>query len=218
MRLIFLLPLLIFTNALFAQELRINQITPEIALKRLMNGNERFAQEKAIHPIDSSFRREATVEKQRPFAVILGCADSRTPPEIIFDQGLGDLFVIRVAGNVLDPLVLDSIEYSIIYNKSSLVMVLGHENCGAVSAVLENNVKDIPTVASLIEPNIRSTKSVEDAVKANVVATANKLKNSPVLAKFIETGKVGVVGAYYSLRTGKVDLVRLHEKAELQMR
>jgi carbonic anhydrase len=191
------------------------RLTPNAALKRLMEGNMRFTHDKLVCADRTSDRRTATAAQQRPFAVILGCADSRIPPEIVFDQGVGDLFVIRVAGNVVGPLELDSVEYSVIHNDSSLVIVLGHENCGAVTAVMANQTQDIEAIASLIEPAIQTAKGrpgnpLENAIKANVRAVVKQLRNSPVLAKYIEDRKIKVVGGYYNLVSGQVELLKDH--------
>ncbi|HUD00945.1 MAG TPA: carbonic anhydrase, partial [Rhabdochlamydiaceae bacterium] len=118
-------------------------LTPDKALETLMDGNQRFSQDKSLHSDRNSERRQELVSKQTPYAIILGCSDSRVAPEIVFDQGIGDLFIVRVAGNVVGPLELDSIEYSALYLHSSLVMVLGHESCGAIKAVLAGTTKDI---------------------------------------------------------------------------
>lgn len=187
-------------------------LTPKEALSRLLEGNERYTRDQLTHPDRTKDRREATVAQQCPFAVILGCADSRIPPEIIFDQGIGDLFVVRVAGNVAGPLELESIEYSVIYNHSCLVIVLGHENCGAVKAVLGGQTGDIKSIASLINLGIRGEKEksgnpLVNAIKANVIAVVSNLKQHPVLAKYIRDGKVDIIGAYYNLATGKVEIL-----------
>lgn len=185
-------------------------ISPDEALKRLKAGNERFINNEMKSAERHEERRAATETTQSPFAVILGCSDSRVLPEYTFDQGVGDLFVVRVAGNVIDPVVLDSIEFSVKVFGSVLVVVLGHENCGAVRATLEGNTKDIEAVAELIQPSvdkIRGTpgNTLENAVKANVFHMLEQLKNSPVITTAIKNGKLKVVGGYYNLRSGRVD-------------
>lgn len=187
-------------------------LTPEEGLKRLMEGNSRYVHDKLEHPDRSKDRREALISKQRPFAVILGCADSRVSPEIIFDQGIGDLFVVRVAGNVLDPVVLDSLEFASLYLGSSTLLVLGHENCGAVNAVLENQTKDIESVADLIRPAVvkidrKAPQALEEAVKANVKSVVQQLKETPVLKRLVEEKKLTIIGGYYKLGTGEVELI-----------
>jgi carbonic anhydrase len=187
-------------------------LTPQKALEWLIRGNDRYVSDKLEHPERTSERREASAAKQKPFATILGCSDSRVSPEIVFDQGVGDLFVVRVAGNVVSPVELDSIDYSALYLGSSLVLVLGHENCGAVEAVLSKNVKDIEAVAALIEPAVslyrNKPNGLEDAIKANVKAIVKQLKQAPVLADLIKKNKIDVVGGYYHLREGKVELLK----------
>lgn len=190
----------------------ISGISPEAALDRLMSGNKRYVADKLEHPERTTERREASASKQMPFATILGCSDSRVSPEIIFDQGVGDLFVVRVAGNVVSGVELDSIDYSVLYLGASVVLVLGHENCGAVDAVLQNNVKDIETVAGLIEPTVSEFRNkpnaLTDAIKANVKAMVKQLKSTPVLAEAIKSKKIEIIGGYYHLREGKVELLQ----------
>jgi len=187
-------------------------MSPKEALQLLMDGNGRFMNDKSNCPDRNQARREAIAAKQKPFAVILGCSDSRVPPELAFDQGLGDIFTVRVAGNVVGPTELDSVGYSAIYNGSAIIMVLGHENCGAVEAVLAHNTHDIPAVAKLITPAVNTKNhTMEAAVKANVYNSVMRIKQSPSIAKLIKAGKVDVVGALYNLETGKVQLLSAQE-------
>ncbi len=208
MRYLLVMLLLAFSHSgLYSAEL-----TPKIALQRLMEGNQRFASDNSLHPERTKERRLETAEQQKPFAVILGCSDSRVAPEIIFDQGLGDLFIVRIAGNVVGHIELDSIEYSALYLDSALVMVLGHENCGAVKAVLDGNTQDIEAVASLIAPAAERTKGqsenrLENTIKMNVKLVVQQLKSTPVLSNLIAKKKLNVVGAYYNFHTGKVELL-----------
>lgn len=190
----------------------VNAVPPEKALKRLVQGNQRFASDKMKHPNRTGVRREAVKITQKPFAIILGCSDSRVSPEIIFDQGLGDLFIIRVAGNVVAPVGIDSIEFAAHHLGSSIVLVLGHENCGAVSAVVSNKASDIPTVAKLIEPAVEKTRHLEgdhlvNATIANIHQVVAQIKETPVLRRLIEQKKLKVVGGYYHLETGKVEFL-----------
>ncbi len=190
----------------------LNKLSSQAAFKALMEGNKRFISEKSLHPDRLKERREETAEKQEPFAIIVGCSDSRVAPEILFDQGIGDLFIVRVAGNVVGPLEQDSIDYSALYLHSSLIMVLGHENCGAVKAVLEGTTQDIEAVAKLIEPAVkkidgRPGDKLEPVVKANVQAVVEQLKKNRVLSKLIEKKSIAVVGGYYNFHTGKVEIV-----------
>lgn len=194
---------------LMAQEPAKQSPTPAQALKQLVEGNQRYMQGKVLHPDQSKERRERTIEIQKPFATILGCSDSRVSPEILFDQGIGDLFVVRVAGNVVGPVELDSIEYSVLYLGSSLILVMGHENCGAIKAVMAGTTKDIEAVASLITPalEMHSGGSLEDAIRDNALHVTQQLQKSPALAKFIQQGRLAVRGAYYDFVSGKVELL-----------
>lgn len=187
-------------------------LSPTEGLQRLKDGNERFVQDRLLHPDRSSDRREETAPRQCPFGIILGCSDSRIPPEIVFDQGLGDLFVVREAGNVVSEIELESILFSVVSNHSSVIMVLGHENCGAVNAVVQKNTKAIPEIAELIQKALKQEKvegemTVEKAVIANVLYTVSKLKKDPTIADYVKQGKLVVVGGYYHLETGKVELL-----------
>lgn len=183
------------------------RITPKDALQRLMEGNGRFVKEKTLCPQRHQDRRTITASKQRPFAIVLGCSDSRVPPELAFDQGIGDIFVVRVAGNVVGATELDSVDYSAIYNDSSIILVLGHGNCGAVSAVLANTTQDIETVADLIKPAMKPNQSLESAITANIKNSVTRIKQSPPIAKLIKAGKIEVVGGYYDLNTGEVKIL-----------
>lgn len=160
-----------------------------------------------------------TASGQRPFAIVVGCADSRTAPEILFDQGLGDLFVVRLAGNIVDDAALGSIEFAVAKLGARLIIVLGHEKCGAVSAAVDS-VKGaaappghIGKVVDAIKPAAASVHGqagdeVENALKANVRNVVDRLKNSsPVLAPYLKGGELTVVGARYDLDDGKVELV-----------
>ena len=187
-------------------------LTPDLALQKLMEGNARSASDQLLHPNRTVERREAIVAQQNPFAVIVGCSDSRVPPEIIFDQGLGDLFIVRVAGNVIGPIELDSIEYAVKYLGASLILVMGHQNCGAVTAVLAGQTQEIEDVANLIEPALKGKKnlSVDTAVKANVIHVVDYLKslgNKSCVGYLAKEGKLKVAGGYYDLSTGKVTLL-----------
>lgn len=182
-------------------------LNPKQALDRLMQGNQRFVKEGNLCSNRNQDRRNVTAQKQEPFAVILGCSDSRVPPELAFDQGIGDIFVVRVAGNVVGANELDSIEYSAIHNHSSIVLVLGHQNCGAVDAVLNNNTQDIESIADFIRPVIGKGKSLDDAIKDNIRHSVDVVKKSAPIAKLIKDGKIDVVGGYYDLTSGAVTLL-----------
>ena len=183
------------------------------SLERLIKGNERYVNNKSTHPNRSEERRKELVSKQSPYAIIVGCSDSRVAPEIFFDEGLGDLFVVRVAGNVIGQIELDSIEYSALYLNSSIILVLGHENCGAVGTVMENNTADIKAVANLIEPAVVKAKEsktdnpLELAIKTNALNMKDFLENSPNLEKLIKKNKIQVYAGYYNLKTGLVEIL-----------
>jgi carbonic anhydrase len=194
-------------------------VSPDEALKTLMEGNARYMASHPEHPDQSAERRETVAKSQHPIAVVLGCSDSRVAPELVFDQGLGDLFTIRVAGNVADDAVVASIEYAVEHLGATLVMVLGHERCGAVVAAVDL-VKDGGTapghLAALIDPirpavaqaNAQGGDVVDTAVIANVGNVTAQLKLSePVLAEMIHHEKIKVVGARYDLETGEVVVV-----------
>ncbi|MHC5075304.1 MAG: carbonic anhydrase [Planctomycetota bacterium] len=188
------------------------------ALNRLIEGNERFSSRKSIHPHEDWNWRSELCGGQHPFAIILGCSDSRVPPELIFDQGFGDLFVIRVAGNVIDPDVAGSVEYGVIHLQVPLVVVLGHEGCGVVTAALagegEEESKDIQSLLARIQPALlevdRSVKEDEilsAAVEANVRWSMKQLGDVPEINEAIEKGNLQVVGAVCDIETGKVNFI-----------
>ncbi|MCP4106544.1 MAG: carbonic anhydrase [Desulfobacteraceae bacterium] len=184
--------------------------TPEEALKRLKDGNQRYVEQKLTHPNQTAERRAELSSGQYPYAVILGCSDSRVPPEVIFDQGMGDLFVIRVAGNIADDVVLGSIEYAAEHLHTPLIVVMGHSKCGAVSAVASGTELDghLPSLGKIIQPAVDKAKGkpgdlVTNAAKTNAEMTADMLRTSePVLSNLVKAGKVDVVTAYYDLDTG----------------
>jgi carbonic anhydrase len=199
-------------------------ITAGKALKRLKEGNKRFVSGvRSIETIVKQIQRAEFVEGQAPFAIILGCSDSRVPAEIIFDQGLGDLFVIRVAGNIVAPSQVGSVEFAVERFGTPLVVVLGHSMCGAVMATideLENPSKDKstnvlsivnrirPTVEPLFDTELRNypEKLLESSIHANILAAANHLMHgSQMLENLVQQGNLKIVGAEYSLETGKVN-------------
>lgn len=198
-------------------------VPPEEALARLMNGNARYVDGFAAHPHADAPRRAEVAAGQRPFATILACADSRVAPELIFDQGLGDLFVIRVAGNVVDDAVLASIEYSVIHLGSTLVMALGHERCGAVKATLdalagrgspEDRDTRIGALAALISPAVRAVPvgtadPLDAAVSLNAAnAAAEVFAGSRPLRTRVLAGQLKIVAARYDLDDGRVTPTR----------
>ncbi len=190
-------------------------LTADQALESLLAGNERYVNAKLTHPHQTIEHRTALVEGQRPFAVILGCADSRVPPEIIFDHGLGDLFVVRVAGNVVDDIVLGSIEYAVLHLHTPLIMVLGHANCGAVVETLkgENLEGHLPSLVRAIKPAIDKIKDqsvdlLDKAIRANANRSAEQIRAArPILYELVKADKLKVVTAYYDLASGKVEVI-----------
>jgi len=188
-------------------------VTAAEARKRLVEGNARFAAGGAQHPRQSPGRRAELSASQEPVAVIVGCADSRTGPEILFDQGLGDLFVVREAGNVVDDHALGSIEYAVEHLHAPLIVVLGHERCGAIAAARDTAAAHahaeghIESLVAAIRPAVEATagQDAEATCRANVRNVVKTLRASdPILRHAAEGGKLEVVGAYYDLDTGTV--------------
>ncbi|HSJ01240.1 MAG: carbonic anhydrase [Verrucomicrobium sp.] len=191
--------------------------TPAEALARLKTGNEHFVSNKVEHPHQTVQWRTTLATGQHPFAIVLGCADSRTSPEVLFDQGLGDLFVVRVAGNVLSDELLGSIEYAVEHLGAPLIVVLGHERCGAVKAARETIAAHaeapghIQSLVKAIRPAVDATSNAdaETTCKANVINVVHALQESgPFLKERVEAGKVKVVGAHYDLDTGAVEFLK----------
>lgn len=194
------------------------------ALQRLRDGNQRFANNvRSVESLLSQTRRGELAGGQQPFAIILGCSDSRAPAEIIFDQGLGDLFVIRVAGNIVAPSQVGSVEFAAEFYGTRLVVVLGHTQCGAIAATIDDlrrpketqmrNLRSIvdrvrPSVEGILEldKTLNEAALLDKAVRANVRASANHLRHgSEILEQLIRDQGLVVVGAEYSLETGVVD-------------
>jgi carbonic anhydrase len=190
-------------------------IDPEAALRKLESGNQRYLSSHPARPHQDAARRAEVAGGQHPHAAVLSCADSRVPPELIFDEGLGDLFVVRVAGNVVTPEVLGSIEYAVEHLGCSLVLVLGHKRCGAVQAALSGGREPgaISSLIKAIQPAIGSVKgkpgdTLDLAVRANVQRAVGQLKSAkPVLSEHIRKGALRVAGAVYDLDTGAVTLL-----------
>jgi carbonic anhydrase len=200
-------------------------ISAREALQRLLDGNRRFASgTPSVDAVSSLTRRAELVSGQQPLAIILGCSDSRVPAELVFDQGLGDLFVIRVAGNIVAPSQVGSVEFAAERFGTRLVVVLGHSQCGAVTATVEDllrpggdqsrNVRSIvdrirPSVLDLLETElVRDPDTfMREAIRANVRAAANQLRHgSPLIERLSEDGLL-VVGAEYSLESGIVHVI-----------
>lgn len=195
-----------------------NPFTAEQALQRLLEGNQRYATEQAEHPHVSMGRRAELATGQHPFAIILCCSDSRVGPELIFDQGLGDLFVVRTAGHVIDDAVMGSLEYACEELSVPLVMVLGHSHCGAVHATFESVEKFQPapdlirTIVEEVRPAVEKVRGqsgdhIDLAVRAHVELTVNRIRKLPYLANMLlEKGRPKVVGARYDIVTGWVEV------------
>ena len=209
-------------------------ISPDEALQKLMDGNKQYAEGKLTNASRSdTASRKALSNSQKPYAIILSCSDSRVPPEIIFDKGLGEIFVVRTAGNVADPVVLGSIEYAAEHLGSSLIMVLGHERCGAVKATVEANgkstgSKNIDAIVRIIAPSAkaavrhceacktdpkcaksRSDEFVECVVDSNAKhIAANLTTQSSILKRLLEKKKIKIVAAKYDLDEGLVTLLK----------
>jgi carbonic anhydrase len=186
-------------------------------LKKLLSANQNFVSGKLTQR-DLSARRAELVKGQAPSAVVLTCSDSRVPPEYIFDQGLGDIFVIRVAGNVTDPISLGSIEYAVEHLHTPLIIVLGHDSCGAVGATVKGGEPEgnIAAIVKKISPSVDKAKATgktgDDLLTAAIIenarsVAANLTRDSAIIKHLVDEKKVKIVPAKYSLATGKVDLL-----------
>lgn len=193
--------------------------TPEAALAELLTGNDRFVAGTRIHPNQDAEHRAALASEQTPFAVVFGCSDSRLAAEIIFDRGLGDLFVVRTAGHTIGPEVLGSVEYAVTILHTPLVVVLGHNSCGAVTAARDAYLNDelpsgyLRALVDAIAPSVRlaMTDHVADLdriVDLHIQRTVNQLRaESDALARAVAAGRCAVVGMFYELSAGSVRLV-----------
>ena len=212
----------LFASALVSASEAGPGLTADEALSKLMDGNLHFVSNQiTIRETSTPSIRESLTTGQKPFAIILACSDSRVPPEIIFDQGLGEIFVVRVAGNVPDPVILGSIEYAAEHFNCPLVMVLGHKRCGAVTAAVESQGPphgNIGAIIKTIAPAVkRAKKDVKGASKSDLVESAidnniklvakSLLKQSPVIRSLVDEGKLKIVGAKYDLDDGTVRLL-----------
>lgn len=194
------------------------QVTPDEALARLLEGNRRYVANRAFHPNESPEQRAKLAGGQAPFAIILGCADSRVPPEIVFDHGLGDLFVVRVAGNIVEDAGVGSMEYAVEHLGTPLIVVLGHERCGAVKATIETLETGgeapghLAELVRKIRPAVEASSRqpgdrVANAVKENVLRQVRELQGlEPFLKEKVADGKLKIVGAQYDLDTGVVEV------------
>lgn len=191
---------------------------PQEALDRLLAGNQRYAANRTLPVNESSQRRTEVAQGQYPFATIFSCVDSRVPPELVFDRGLGDLFVIRTAGHVIDEAVLGSLEFGVAELQIPLLMVLGHGKCGAVKATLEAVEHNAEAPASIgylvkgIKPAVelaatQTDFTLDSCINAHVTLTVNHLRETPILAGAVAQGQLLIVGARYNLETGSVELI-----------
>ncbi len=194
-----------FPRPVFAQ----STLTPDAAMTELMAGNKRFvAGRMTAHEHDLAILKQKTVEKQEPFAAVLSCADSRVPVELVFDQSIGHIFVTRIAGNVLTPEVVASLEYGVTVLGTKALLVMGHAGCGAVRATIQG--KEVPGQISALYPHIQPAvdqagDNLEAATKANARIQAALLReSSTVVSVLVKQGKVKVAAAYYDLVSGRV--------------
>ncbi|HEY6418625.1 MAG TPA: carbonic anhydrase [Candidatus Binataceae bacterium] len=184
------------------------------ALRLLLEGNERFRASKMEHPLQTPARREELVKGQHPLAAILACSDSRTPPEILFDRGLGDLFVARVAGNVADQVVIETLDYAVTHLGVRLIMILGHTRCGAVIAAVlgHDEPGDVGPMLSELKPAVAAAKKmqgdqVDNTVRENVKLVVQNLSQSAELSAMVNSGELKIVGGIYDLESGKIKLL-----------
>lgn len=194
--------------------------SPEDALARLLTGNERYVANHSLALNESVQRRIDVAQAQHPFATVFSCVDSRVPPELVFDRGLGDLFVIRTAGHVIDEAVLGSLEFGVAELKIPLLMVLGHAKCGAVKATLEAVEAHAEAPASIgylvkhIQPAVEEAAhqadyTLDTCINTNVALTVKQLREAPILSDALAQGQLLIVGARYELETGKVELIEV---------
>lgn len=201
----------LFFSSFFALTSLIS-LTPDQAFKKLQEGNRRYSLDKLIECDQTTARRKEVFASQKPFSVVVGCSDSRVPPEIIFDQGLGDLFTVRVAGNVIGEIELETIKYACLKLGTPLVLVLGHQNCGAIEASLHGDISSIPSIGKLIAPAIERAKKtgvlkLEFVVKENIRIGVEFLKKDKDLQHLVSQKKLKIVGGYYRLENGTVNFL-----------
>jgi carbonic anhydrase len=189
-----------------------SKLTPSEALAELMQGNKRFTSGRmTAHDHDLAILKHHTEEKQEPFAAVLSCADSRVPVELVFDQSIGHIFVTRVAGNIITPEIIGSLEYGAVVLGTKAILVMGHSNCGAVKATMQG--KDVPGQISSLFPHIQpgvdqGGGDLAAATKANARAQAKLLReSSPVISGMVKSGALKVTSGYYDLGTGSVTLL-----------
>jgi carbonic anhydrase len=224
---VFLMSLAVSVNWLWSAE-KAHPLTTETVssplakadetLKKLMDGNQHYVSGQPAQKDIGAVRRTELVKGQSPSAVVLSCSDSRVPPELIFDQGLGDIFVIRVAGNVVDPVALGSIEYAVEHIHVPLIIVMGHDHCGAVTATIQGGKPEgnIRAIVRKIAPAVRRAKTTgkkgDDLLQAAVLENARNVttaltRESKIIKHLVDNQKLKIVAAKYSLETGKVELL-----------
>lgn len=202
--------------------------TPAAAILTLKLGNARFFNGQAYGQVLSAIDRRAQIVAQHPFAIVLGCSDSRVPIEVIYDQRPGDVFVIRIVGNVINKSTLGSIEYAVDHLHSRVVVVMGHEGCGAVRAALmdegsrQSERENLQSLIELIVPSVKTLPTIRDykarmreAVIANVRQQVYSLRQDPVIAAAVQNQQIEVIGAYYELSSGAVDFFETEEELAL---
>ena len=191
-------------------------VPPVEAISKLKEGNNRYMSGNLQHPGQTSERRTELANTQHPFAAVVCCSDSRVPPEVVFDQGLGDLFIVRVAGNVINDEGLGSLEYTVDHLGTRLILVLGHQRCGAVDAARETIAAKgtapghIQSLVTALKPAVLATakEDLDASTKANVKNVVQALRSStPILKAKVDSGQIQVIGGYYSLDTGAVTLL-----------
>lgn len=211
--LVLMVSLIASLNGVLADE--VGNLPADAALQKLLTGNERYVKMVLKHPNTNKERRDMLTKFQHPFAVVITCSDSRVPPELLFDQGLGDIFVIRNAGNVLDDHVMGSVEYAVEHLGVNLVIVMGHESCGAVGAAMssEKFSPGIESIKKSIEPAICQCKkdetyTYEGVIKENAKQGVYEIANNKCLAETMKKRGVKVIPVYYNLSTGKVEVLK----------
>lgn len=187
-------------------------VGPAKALQMLLDGNQRFIDGKPQYPNQQVSRREKLAAGQHPLACVLSCSDSRIPPELIFDRGLGDIFVVRVAGNTAEPAGMESLRYAVDHLGPQLILVLGHRNCGAVKAAVSGHTEDFPVIDKSILPAVIATKGmpgnqVENVTIENVRIAVQQLSKWAPFGELVQEGKLKIVGGIYNLHTGHVMLI-----------
>lgn len=191
----------------------LSAIDPQEAFNKLIEGNKRFQQNQSLNPNQDLAKREAVSTGQSPFAIIVACSDSRVAPEILFDQGIGDIFVIRVAGNVVGPLEMESIEYAAKVLGASCIIVMGHQRCGAVNAVIQDQTGDIRYISQLIRPAVTKAKGspqdilLKKATHYNATNVCEFISQSPIISELLTLRQIIVRAAYYDFDTGLVEIL-----------